>query len=502
MPAPKVFPGDKYHYWTVIEYDKTSRKFLCQCVCGKSRLIQGYCLTAETSKSCGCQKKELFKESCIKKYGVENLSQSQEIKDKKANTCLEKYGVSTHLQTEEQKLHRFGPPKPPPPVLTEEEKIAKEELRRSRIRASSKVAIKKRKRRCLEEHGVDCHAKLQWVKDKREASFIRKYGGFPLSDESIRGKAKDTVKQKYGVDHPWKIPGSISKGLETKFKKYKRTRFCSNGEAEIAAYVESLGFKTTKKGSKSGEIDIYIPDLNLGIEYNGGYWHSETRGKGRSYHLDKLNLANSQGIDLLHIWDFWWLRRKEQVKNLLHSKLGLSNRVYARKCSFLSITSEEAVDFVNKNHIQELKSKPILSLGAFYEGGLVSVATFSRHHRGLDEICLNRFCSSYGVTVVGGLSKFSKMASVHFQKEIVSWADRCISNARGYLSSGWKVVSILPPDYFYVDGQVKMYPKQSRQKSIVKTPEGMTEYEHALKDGLFRVWDCGKIKLISPACFL
>jgi len=58
--------------------------------------------------------------------------------------------------------------------------------------------------------------------------------------------------------------------------------------------------------------------------------------------------------------------------------------------------------------------------------------------------------------------------------------------------------AILPPDYFYIDTnrQCKVISKQSRQKKKVNTPEGMTEYEHSLLDGLSRVWDCGKIRFI------
>ena len=36
--------------------------------------------------------------------------------------------------------------------------------------------------------------------------------------------------------------------------------------------------------------------------------------------------------------------------------------------------------------------------------------------------------------------------------------------------------------------------KQSRQKKLVSTPEGMTEREHAKLDGLLRIYDCGKIR--------
>ena len=55
----------------------------------------------------------------------------------------------------------------------------------------------------------------------------------------------------------------------------------------------------------NGEIDIYIPELNLGFEFNGMWCHKEGENgmKHRGYHMDKYNTAKSQGITLYHIWE-------------------------------------------------------------------------------------------------------------------------------------------------------------------------------------------------------
>ena len=46
---------------------------------------------------------------------------------------------------------------------------------------------------------------------------------------------------------------------------------------------------------RNREIDVYIPPLKLGIEYNGLHWHSDRLGKDKNYHLDKLNKCNEIG---------------------------------------------------------------------------------------------------------------------------------------------------------------------------------------------------------------
>ena len=72
-------------------------------------------------------------------------------------------------------------------------------------------------------------------------------------------------------------------------------RFRSNTEIEIENYINSLGLYTEHKifnsNGKKFEIDIFIPDLNIGIEYNESYYHKSLSNDGISkdkyYHQNK-----------------------------------------------------------------------------------------------------------------------------------------------------------------------------------------------------------------------
>lgn len=46
------------------------------------------------------------------------------------------------------------------------------------------------------------------------------------------------------------------------------------------------------------------------------------------------------------------------------------------------------------------------------------------------------------------------------------------------------------------DNVVVKQPLQSRKKSVVGTPKDKTEHEHALEDKLYRVYDCGKYRMV------
>lgn len=78
--------------------------FICES-CGKQRNLKEK--PENFSKICRyCKSKETYRQTCLQKYGVENVSQLQKIKDKKKKTLLEKYGVSHNSQINEVKLKK------------------------------------------------------------------------------------------------------------------------------------------------------------------------------------------------------------------------------------------------------------------------------------------------------------------------------------------------------------------------------------------------------------
>jgi hypothetical protein len=98
----------------------------------------------------------------------------------------------------------------------------------------------------------------------------------------------------------------------------------SKGEKEVYEYVKSL-YKDAEHSrrdllSNRQEIDIYIPSLNIGVEYNGDYWHSEKVfskrmvSSAKEYHQNKKDTAERNGIVLLFIWESDWLEHKEDLK--------------------------------------------------------------------------------------------------------------------------------------------------------------------------------------------
>jgi len=101
--------------------------------------------------------------------------------------------------------------------------------------------------------------------------------------------------------------------------------YISKAEQELHDFIVSLGLTTTQSDrtvlGRKHEVDIYIPSQQVGVEYNGLYWHSEATGKDSQYHYDKYQLALSKGIELIQIWEDDWNARKQTIKRELARKL-------------------------------------------------------------------------------------------------------------------------------------------------------------------------------------
>jgi len=73
----------------------------------------------------------------------------------------------------------------------------------------------------------------------------------------------------------------------------------------------NLNLKSNDRTILDGlELDIYLPEYKLGIEFNGLYWHSELF-KNKDYHLNKTLECKKRNIELLHIFEDDWMFKQK-----------------------------------------------------------------------------------------------------------------------------------------------------------------------------------------------
>lgn len=284
---------------------------------------------------------------------------------------------------------------------------------------------------------------------------------------------------------------------------------CANKKSQpttdIVSIIDSLNLKPIRedrsiiKNEKTGrflELDIYVPEKKLAIEYCGLHWHTEGR-RNRHDHLNKKLLCQEKQIQLLTIFEDEWLERRPQVENIIKAKLGALPKIYGRKTQLVELTKEEAKKFLDANHLQG-SCVFLYAAGLKYDGKIVGCATLSKHHRNGHNIAvLSRVCFGE-YAILGGSSKLLKIIEAKAKdlgfKSIISWSDNRWSNGRLYKELGM-IPEELPPDYSYVFKN-KRFSKQSCKKSNLKKKGaiGNTELEMAKSLGYKRIWDCGKIR--------
>lgn len=98
-------------------------------------------------------------------------------------------------------------------------------------------------------------------------------------------------------------------------------------ENQVREFVKSIynGEVIKYSGKKEDnyyEIDIYLPELKKGIEYNGSPWHEEGNpnnkfSKPMGYHKKKQEIFAKKGIEVLFVWDYEWFEDfpKKQIIN-------------------------------------------------------------------------------------------------------------------------------------------------------------------------------------------
>jgi len=86
---------------------------------------------------------------------------------------------------------------------------------------SSILCRSKTKNTCLERYGVDHPFKLPSIKEKLSETSIRKYGTkYPSQSEVVKERIKTTCLKKYGEDNPGKVKQFKQKIKETFIRKY------------------------------------------------------------------------------------------------------------------------------------------------------------------------------------------------------------------------------------------------------------------------------------------
>ena len=386
-------------------------------------------------------KKESFKKTCLDKYGVEHPMQTPEVLLKIKATNIAKYGESDPMKWTGEKfqsaiLAKYGTPvvRHIPGTHT---KIVET------ISENSTKALPQKIKILEDEFQVECQT------DISSLGKIYRVSDILFSWKHTCGKHYESFISARGIR---RCP-SCSSGT-------------SKGEQEVAKYIQSLGVGVEQRARgviPPRELDIWVPDKQIAIEFDGTYWHN-AKFEDKRQCIQKLEMCEKLGYQLITLQEHLWVNRRELVEGRLRSIFGLNRKIAARKCEVRQIDNHQAKKFLEGAHLQGY-ARSSVQLGLFSGEELVSIATFSKPRWAKKfDWELIRMATLPGIVVQGGASKLITTFRNNHSGSLISYADRCWSTGNVYRQVGFRFSHNTTPSYWWVHHFLGTYARYQTQK--------------------------------------
>lgn len=473
---------------------------------GPATGYRDYCSVKCSSNS--QEKKEQIASTNISKYGTKTPAESNIIKQKTIDTLTAKYGsgiTSTQQVPEirqksiQSNMERYGSP-----YYTNSE-IGKFTITQTHLEKYNKIRFRQTDAYAI-QFTKTCN--IKYNRDHHKQKHISIDNLALLNDpEWLLDQHKNNEQTQNSLS---KMLGVCPRTINKKFQDFNIEPllfYQSTGERELTQFITDNYDGEVILRSRSIisplELDIYLPELNIAIEYSGIYWHSENNGKDKNYHINKLNRCTELGIRLIQIYDTEWNNKRDIVKSRVLHALGKSEQLYARKCKIVDLNTKQTKQFLIDNHIQGYCNSNI-NIGLMYYDELVAVMTFGtcRFNKNI-QYELIRYASIINKSVIGGANKlFQYFIKNYSPDSIISYCDLRWGIGSLYLKLGMTQYENSPPAYNYFKPNVlDLLNRQQFQKHKLKDKldifdPDLTEWENMVNNGYYRIWNCGNAKFI------
>lgn len=469
--------GKTYGNWLVLK-ELGGGKILCQCQCENKTVRELYkkaVLSGET-KSCGCKKFE-YSNIIGKRFGEWAVLKCVDRQN-------EKYLCECSCDNHTQRI------------------ISKVSLTHGRTKSCGCKQGEYLIKTLMSNYGENCSARInnpreQWQIDtlnspEKMLEYLKSFEYKPTTQQ---------LAKLLNVHDSTVLPRVHQFGLED-FVDIQP--MISQDEIELHDWIASICsypmYFNVKNIIQPYELDIYIPDLKIAIEFNGNYWHS-TEQKKSTYHQDKTMACTKQGIHLIHIFEYEWKSNKDKIKKFIQNIICNKTKLYARDTSVVEVNEIIAKDFINENHLQGYTSAEI-NIALYKENNIVGIMTFGMPRFDKEyQYEIIRFCYKSGTSVTGGAQKMlSYFINKYHPTNIVTYSDITKFTGNIYTSLGFKVINITKPNYVWINTNTnKVLSRYQTQKAnLIKNGfgnEAQTEDEIMKSLGYLKIYNSGNLKL-------
>lgn len=473
----KDLMGENFGEWTVIEY-AGNQHWTCRCSCGTIRDVATTSLINKLSTNCGCKNrieltnKKIGSLTVIKRSDTDSsfwvcrcsCGKTKEIRGRLLITgSIRSCGCKTTELKRETMLERYGD-------------IAVSRINNPRSIAAQNATISSKELEKLLNEGEKLKGNELTLKEVATMLDI------------VESKASIHLKE-FGLEN--------------------RVKYGTFGDEEnqLISLIESFGYKVERHNReiiKPYELDIYIPELRIAIEFNGTYWHKEDY-RGKTYHQEKTIRCIHQRVRLIHIFEYEWVNNKDKIETYLCNILSKDKqRIYARSTELREISRSEAAEFEDANHLQG-RAQSSVNIALYYNNEIVSLITFGKPRFNSEyQWELIRLAHKKSTIVIGGSQRLFRYFIDKYKPEsIQSYCDAAKFIGDVYFKLGFKLDNpfISDPNYVWVDKHNKnIYKRYQTQKHKLLRAglgdKGDTEVEIMENLGYTRVFDSGNYRFV------
>lgn len=278
----------------------------------------------------------------------------------------------------------------------------------------------------------------------------------------------------------------------------------SSHELEIVEFLKSNNVKNIKPSWRglTFEIDIFLPDCKLGIEFDGIYYHSsqsvDDDDRLSKYHKHKTDVCFRENIHLFHVFENEWidLVRKEIWKSIILNKAGIHRKIHAKETNIVHIADVSvANEFFARTNLKGSINNVCVSrlnfIGLEVNGELVVLAGFNKKE---DQTSyeLIRFSYELQTLVIGGLNKIvDEFKKLYSPRKLYACADRRWETRDLFEDCGFTLIKTTDPLYYYIRGKNVFRIEEFQKTEQISFDESLTEQENMYNNKYRRIWDSG-----------
>lgn len=354
----------------------------------------------------------------------------------------------------------------------------------------SKAVYEKASATNAERYGVNNPGQVEEFREKRDDAIEAKYGvRHALQNPDLLKKMSNTVKEHFGVDWVFLTEEANRDNRERISKINTKFQSALKSAGIVADLEKYLGTKF---------FDLVIEDQKIVIEIDPTYTHNcignhwNSHGLDPRYHIDKTNLARSNGYRCIHIWDW-------DDKDKIIQSLDVSTTYYARKLDCKQVSKKEAVEFTKKYHIQGSCNGQNVCFGLFDGDDMIQIMTFGNPRYAKSyQYELLRLCTRFGCKVIGGPSKlFKHFIQEYHPESVISYCDLSKFSGYVYENMGMTLNHYSPPSKIWSKNRQHVTDNLLRQRGYdqlfnTSYGKGTSNEQLMLDHHWLPVYDCGQ----------